>query len=185
MKIFYDTEFYETGPKHPVRFISLGAVREDNKELYLITNNLYLLNRANQNSWMAENVIRHLPVKLDRAGRLAWDTAHPDYKYVYPNETIAELWKDFVLDYQPQHQFDKPELWAYYGAYDHVVVSQLFGRMIDLPEGMPMYTMDIKQRWHNEGKPGLPEQEDNAHKALDDARWNKVAYEYLDEYANR
>ena len=63
MKIFYDTEFYETGQEEPVRFISLGAVREDGERLYLITNNLYVLNRANENEWMRENVIAHLPVK--------------------------------------------------------------------------------------------------------------------------
>jgi hypothetical protein len=180
MKIFYDTEFYETGPKHPIRFISLGAVRDDGEELYLITNNLYTLNRANQNPWLAENVIKHLPVKQDRAGRLAWDIQHVDYHRVLPNEVIAGLWRDFVLEAQGDSEFDKPELWAYYGAYDHVVVSQLFGRMLDLPDGHPMYTMDIKQRWHNEGKPGLPKQEANAHRALDDARWNKLAYEYID-----
>lgn len=185
MKTFYDTEFLETGPEEPTRFISLGAVREDGEELYLITNNLYVLNRANENEWMRENVIRHLPVKQMASGGLAWDTQHPDYHRVLPNEAIAGLWRDFVLDYERRFEFDKPELWAYYGAYDHYVVSQLFGCMRDLPKGMPMYTMDIKQRWHNEGQPGLPEQEVNAHKALDDARWNKVAYEYLDEYANR
>jgi len=185
MKIFYDTEFFECGPKHPIRFISLGAVRDDGNELYLITNNLYTLNRANQNPWLAENVIKHLPVKQGQDGRLAWDIQHPDYARVLPNEVIAGLWRDFVLDYDAEYEFDKPELWAYYGAYDHVVISQLFGRMIDLPDGHPMYTMDIKQRWYNEGKPGLPEQEGDAHRALDDARWNKLAYEYLDEYANR
>ncbi len=185
MKIFYDTEFFECGPKQPIRFISLGAVRDDGNELYLITNNLYTLNRANQNPWLAENVIKHLPVKQKDDGRLAWDTQHADYHRVLPNEVIAGLWRDFVIDYDHESEFDKPELWAYYGAYDHVVISQLFGKMIDLPDDHPKYTMDIKQRWYNEGKPGLPEQEANAHRALDDARWNKLAYEYLDEYANR
>jgi hypothetical protein len=129
---------------------------------------------------MAKNVIKHLPVKLDRAGRLAWDIQHVDYHRVLPNEVIAGLWRDFVLEAQEDNEFDKPELWAYYGAYDHVIVSQLFGRMLDLPDGHPMYTMDIKQRWHNEGQPELPRQEANAHRALDDARWNKLAYEYID-----
>ncbi len=185
MRTFYDTEFLEVGPEEPVRFISLGAVREDGEELYLITNNLYVLNRANENEWMRQNVISQLPVKQAADNSLAWDTQHPDYARVLPNEAIAGLWRDFVLDYESRFEFDTPELWAYYGAYDHVVVSQLFGRMIYLPDGMPMYTMDIKQRWHNEGKPGLPTQEGSEHNALDDARWNKVAYDYLDEYANR
>ncbi|AYB70988.1 DnaQ-like DNA polymerase III subunit [Streptomyces phage Yaboi] len=180
MKIFYDTEFYETGPEEPIRFISLGAVREDGEKLYLITNNLYALNRANENPWLAENVISHLPVKQNGDGSLSWDTQHPDYARVLPNEAIAGLWRDFVLDYDERDYLDKPELWAYYGAYDHVVVSQLFGRMIDLPDDMPMYTMDLKQRWHTEGMPALPPLEGSEHNALDDAMWNKVVSEYLD-----
>ncbi len=39
----------------------------------------------------------------------------------------------------------KVELYAYYGAYDHVALCWLFGKMIDLPEGFPMYTRDLKQ----------------------------------------
>ena len=36
-------------------------------------------------------------------------------------------------------------MYGYYSAYDHVVFSWLFGKMIDLPEGFPMYTIDLKQ----------------------------------------
>ena len=38
-----------------------------------------------------------------------------------------------------------PELWAWCGAYDHVALCQLWGRMIDLPKGVPMWTNDLKQ----------------------------------------
>lgn len=34
---------------------------------------------------------------------------------------------------------------AYYADYDWVVFCWLFGRMIDLPKGFPMYCVDIKQ----------------------------------------
>lgn len=36
-------------------------------------------------------------------------------------------------------------LYGYYSAYDHVVLCQLFGKMIDLPKSFPMYTIDLKQ----------------------------------------
>lgn len=39
----------------------------------------------------------------------------------------------------------KIELYGYYTAYDHVVLCWLFGKMIDLPKGFPMYTKDLKQ----------------------------------------
>ena len=37
------------------------------------------------------------------------------------------------------------ELYGYYSAYDHCCLCWLFGKMIDLPPGMPMYTKDLKQ----------------------------------------
>ncbi len=40
---------------------------------------------------------------------------------------------------------DYPEFYAYYADYDWVVFCWLFGKMIDLPEGFPMYCRDLKQ----------------------------------------
>lgn len=74
---------------------------------------------------------------------------------------------------------EKPEIWAYYADYDWVVFCQLFGTMMDLPEGFPMYCRDIKQECDRLGNPKLPEQGKGEHNALDDARWNKKAYEFL------
>lgn len=181
MKTFYDCEFLERGYGYPIDPISIGAVREDNETFYRIVNNIDTLREAAKNPWMVDNVLRYLPVKKGRYTSLVWDTSHPDYQFVSTRETIAAQWQTFVLDAPKLAEFDKPELWAWYGAYDHVVVSQLFGRMIDLPRGMPMYTQDIKQRWHNEGKPEMPKQASDAHKAIGDALWNKIAYEHLDE----
>ena len=39
----------------------------------------------------------------------------------------------------------QPTLYGYYSAYDHVALSWIFGKMIDLPKGFPMYTRDLKQ----------------------------------------
>lgn len=41
--------------------------------------------------------------------------------------------------------YGSPEFYGYYSAYDHVLLCSLFGRMIDLPKGFPMYTIDLKQ----------------------------------------
>lgn len=99
-----------------------------------------------------------------------------------------------------------PKFYTYYGAYDWVVFCWLFGKMIDLPKGFPMYSNDLKQmldekseayvtdrlthpipssEWHkdyciNEIKAdaNYPKQE-NEHNALDDARWNKKLFEFL------
>jgi len=101
-----------------------------------------------------------------------------------------------------------PEFYAYYADYDWVVFAQLFGKMMDLPKGFPMYCNDLKQtldtyikdRWlpdsisymkgmnvditfdlaleRLESLDSYPKQ-DNEHNALDDAKWNKKLYEFL------
>lgn len=179
MKIWYDTEFLERGRGYSIDIISIGAVREDDEEFYRISDDLRVIRRAMKNDWMRENVLPYLPLRRGWFGRLVWDEDHSDFKYVKPIKEIAREWNVYVTE-RIVTDFDRPELWAYYGAYDHVVMAQMYGRMIDLPKGMPMYTMDIKQRWHNEGKPELPKQTDGEHKAIDDARWNRIAYEHID-----
>jgi hypothetical protein len=70
-------------------------------------------------------------------------------------------------------------LWAYYGDYDWVVLCQLFGTMMDLPEGWPMFAMDVKQLCVSLGDPRLPEQTSAEHHALSDARWTREAWDFL------
>jgi hypothetical protein len=77
----------------------------------------------------------------------------------------------------------EPELWAWYGAYDHVLLAQLFGRMIDLPAGIPMWTNDLQQECHRLGDPQLPERDDDEHHALADARWVRDALAWLQRWA--
>lgn len=101
-----------------------------------------------------------------------------------------------------ERYFAQPELYTYYGAYDHVALCWLFGKMIDLPEGFPMYSIDLKQEldnkymcqenkykhltrkqaWSQDVKKlkGYPKQT-NEHNALADARWNKELYEFLNK----
>lgn len=71
---------------------------------------------------------------------------------------------------------DKHELWAYYGAYDHVALCQLWGTMMQLPDGMPMFTRELMQLWEQAGRPEKPAQK-GEHNALQDARWNKSLFE--------
>ena len=66
----------------------------------------------------------------------------------------------------------KPELWAWVGAYDHVVFAQLWGDMAGLPKDLPRYTRELKQYWQLAGRPRLPKVPDGNHDALVDARHN-------------
>jgi len=65
----------------------------------------------------------------------------------------------------------------------NLCLCQLFGTMEDLPKGWPMFAMDIKQWAVMLGNPKLPEQGEDEHHALADARWNKKAWEFLDRWS--
>lgn len=89
---------------------------------------------------------------------------------VKPKQWIADDVREFLLPAASDHN---PELWAYFGAYDHVVLAQLWGKMISLPAGIPMYTHDLKQEMDRLGiaSTAVPHNQD-AHDALADARRN-------------
>lgn len=171
MRYWFDTEFIEDGKT--IDLISIGIVAEDGREMYWENTEVDL---SKANDWVKENVLPHLGDvrEIDRTARVSRDTIR------------AELW----LFCDPI-QYGKPEFWAYYADYDWVVLCQLFGRMIDLPDGWPMYCRDIKQeadrleewiRWFNsapEYKLVLPKHDATEHHALADARWNRQAWEFL------
>jgi hypothetical protein len=78
-----------------------------------------------------------------------------------------------------------PEFWGYYADYDWVAFCWIFGKMIDLPKGWPMYCRDLKQ-WSDDigAATNVPppkfEGPKGEHNALADARWNKELHRYLE-----
>jgi 3' exoribonuclease, RNase T-like len=157
MKYFLDTEFLEAGHLYPIQLVSIGIVSEDDREFYAVSSEF---SESRANDWVKANV---LP-QLGSIRRIAL-------------REIAGRVVDFI------HGDSSPEIWGYYADYDWVVFCQLFGSMIDLPKGWPMYCRDIKQWCDSLGNPKLPEQASGEHNALNDARWNKRAYEFLAEHA--
>lgn len=143
MKFWFDTEFIEDG--RTIDLISIGIVAEDGRELYVESNEF---DTSDASDWVRANVFPHLN----------WTGV--------PKSEIAKQVLEFIGP-------DKPEFWAYYADYDWVVLCQLFGRMIDLPEGWPMYCRDLKQL---AGDMRLPEQGKGEHHALADARWTRDAW---------
>jgi len=90
---------------------------------------------------------------------------------------------------------NEPKFYAYYADYDWIAFCWLFGKMMDLPKGFPMYCRDLKQMFDERQEldnekahefqnvdlkvhPNYPIQE-NEHNALADARWNKKLFEFL------
>ena len=140
-------------------------------------------------------------------------------KYGKTNKQIAEEVKEFVYNrgflFADNHEQvplrnigtkytkSKIEFYSYYADYDWVVFCWLFGKMIDLPKGFPIYCIDLKQtldeKWNRSFSPKeqplyrniggiiLQEVKDhpkypkqtNEHNALADARWNYELYKFL------
>lgn len=180
MKIFYDCEFLEDGTT--IEPISWGGVRDDGAELYVIMAAAETVTRALHNPWLRENVIRHLPIRRTRMDDVtAWqpNEADPDYRHWTTLQGAASKIAEFVLG------APEPELWAWYGAYDHVMTAQLFGTMMDLPEGFPMFTNDLKQLVDHKARrvprianiPSMPGRTE--HNALHDAREVRWRYWWL------
>jgi len=160
-KWFLDTEFHEDG--RIIDLISIALV-SDETEYYAVA--LDGWTRDQCNPWVKENVLPKLPPNSDPAWRTRARIAHE----------ITDLFMG-----------DKPEVWGYFAAYDWVVFCQLFGKMIDLPKGFPMYCRDLKQEMGRLGlkKENLPaslQHQTNQHNALSDARWNRDLWRYLQTY---
>jgi hypothetical protein len=135
MKYYFDTEFYEHDDR--VEPISIGVVCEDGREFYA-----ELRSRADVEQmmpWLKANVAPYL---------------------TGPVSTATDIQKGLkvLVGNDP-----KPEFWAFWGAYDWVVLCQLFGGMLQLPKGW-VYKLkefaDLKIR--------IPEY-DGQHHALTDA----------------
>ena len=179
MRIFYDTEFIDDGTT--IDLVSIGLVDEDGRELYAVSGE-FDVHKLQANPWLVENVWPSLPSykhpSLTRChcGPGHLDRNHPD---VRSRAQIANLVAEFILG------TPDPQLWAYYSAYDHVALAQLWGPMSGLPDGIPMQSDDIVTEAKRLGLgPGdLPEQPDGLHNALADARHNLVRARFLDDIA--
>lgn len=174
MNYFYDTEFHEDG--RTIDFISIGVVAEDGREFYAVSNE-FDTRRVAKNDWLMENVMTSIEhqafVVADRDG-------FPVVRDLYVTDPAAMSREQIALKLRLFLAEDRnPVLWAWYGAYDHVCLAQLFGRMIDLPEQIPMFTNDIRTLVKLAGNVRLPEQPPGVHNALQDARHNVVRYNFL------
>jgi len=199
-------------------------VKENKKsgEYYAICKE-FDLKAAWNNEWLRENVLKSIWIELEIKHLQDYNSVlyimnqDADWKTLIKEEffkfdrlknllkeygktkkQIAEDIYDFCITYDSTKSVkeNNPEFYAYYADYDWVVFCWLFGRMIDLPKGFPMYCKDLKQildesavNYSNTRKlePSLkllkehtkyPRQE-NEHNALADAKWNYELYKFL------
>lgn len=154
-RYFYDCEFIEDG--HTIELVSIGVVSEDSRRSYYAVSSEFDPDRAVP--WVQQHVLTQLPPP----GHVAWRSRERIRR-----DLVGFLTGDGV-----------PQLWAWYGGYDHVVLCQLWGSMTDLPRPLPRFTRDLRQLWEEVGAPPLPPEPPDAHDALADARHNLRRWEVL------
>jgi hypothetical protein len=184
--IDYDLEFLEDG--RTIELISIGMVADDGREYYAVNRDMPV-RRIRKHRWLMDNVVPHLPKahgdrRLSMPKRWLFDYAD---RAVKPRARIAAEVAAFIqATGDPTAGASDVELWANYGAYDHVALAQLWGPMISLPAGVPMFTNDIQQERARLGIgwDALPKQEGGEHNALADARHNQTVRRWLAQHAN-
>jgi len=154
MDYYLDTEFSER--PCTIDLISIALIREDGAAIYAESSEI---NEDLCNNWVKANVLpKRVLSRKDRTSRSA----------------IKDQVLTFIGD-------DKPRFWGYFADYDWVVFCWLFGSMIDLPKGWPMYCNDLKQEMARLKIPKemLPKQPGDEHNALADAIWIREAHHAL------
>lgn len=199
MKYYLDTEFIEgfhkpfLGKKrHFIDLISIGIIAEDGREYYAISNEF---NPKNADEWVKENVITKLPEKYAdfhdsprvKEESQLWKSnkqiAQDIFEFCTGDSLTIEKANHYKVDYTNRDI----SFYGYYADYDWVLFCSLFGRMIDLPKGFPMYCKDLKQIFDER----VMEKAQSVHAALQngvypvpDADLNKIFKDLSSDYKN-
>jgi hypothetical protein len=202
MKYYFDTEFIEDGKT--IDLISIGIVAADGREYYAINEDCDFSKASDwvKENVIAKLPQRHPSPPWEAGSSYQWeqsklwkpkkqikeevalflDCRHAFSAPIPKNWVEKQYWKLPFVNIYNETKFvlkdgiPEPEFWANYSSYDWIVFCQLFGKMIDLPKGFPMYCNDIQQFAKSLGNPELPKQDGAEHNALEDARWVKIAY---------
>lgn len=177
MKYFIDTEFIEGitkpligKPRHFIDLVSIGIVREDGKTYYAISKEWRY---KDADEWVRANVLDKLEIEADKQRK--------------KNCQIAREALDFFGCWHDHPFWRAPEgieVYGYFADYDWVLFCSLFGKMIGLPKGFPMYCRDLKQTMDENGlskewKHQYCPDPEGEHNALVDAEWNMKLYDKI------
>lgn len=154
-RYFYDCEFIEDG--RIIDLVSLAVVDETGREYYAVSTEF---DAEPAIPWVREHVLAQLPPPADPLWRS---------RRQIRDEVLAFL----------TAPGEGVELWAWYAAYDHVALCQLWGAMPALPRAIPRFTKDLRQRWDDLGRPKLPVPPADQHHALADARHNVARWQAM------
>lgn len=152
-RYYLDTEFIDDGKT--VELLSIGVVSEDGPTFYA---ELAEADTSGASDWVRENVLPHLRGAEAQLSR----------------RDLADGLRDFV-------GHDRPEFWSWCSAYDWLAICQLYGTMMDKPDGWPSYCCDLQQELDRHGidDSELPPNQGTAHDALADAHWHRDIHRWL------
>lgn len=166
-----DWEFREDG--RTIEPISVALVAATGDEYHAVNANMSMAQICSD-PWLLQNVVPHLPLTSasDADGTPVLDLRHPSVK---PLSLIKSEVRGFILSYP------KPQLWGWYSDFDLVVLTWLFGRMVDMPREMPHRVNDVQQEADRLGIPEseFPAQVGPEHDVLSDARHIRWLHDFL------
>jgi len=179
---YFDTEFAESCGE--IQLISIGIVDTHGNTFYA-ENSGFDIRKANP--WVLENVIPKLRWYCPQGHSEPRDVIRKD-NGILTHEvhasvsgirssllTFLRLNKDL-----PHHYVEEcdREFYAYYSAYDWVVLCWIFGTMVELPKGMPMFCRDLKPML-DDSSCVVISPSTNEHNALEDAKYARDLYNLI------
>ena len=131
------------------------------RELYIkendfgnLNNLLGWLDREDTNNESYYFTYKSLKKLLNKYGKTNKQIANEIVEFIYGEDGNLDGLSPLQVaqKYEPNSHINKPVFYAYYADYDWVVFCWLFGRMIDLPKGFPMYCNDLQQIAFNKAR---------------------------------
>jgi hypothetical protein len=220
--------------RHFIDLISIGIVAEDGREYYAMSNEfdpkdadgwvtenvlvpIYKVLSRMENglrnqfgvTWLGDYSVKNMKYILKCFGKSNQQIAEEIVKFIN-SEPVKVIHSSNSVSLRQESSenirkgYLKPEFYGYYADYDWALFCSLFGRMIDLPKGFPMYCIDLKQTLDELAEKHIMQVEDkvegvsrreaslkiiksweeypkqaNEHNALADAKWNFELYKFL------
>jgi hypothetical protein len=142
MRYFLDTEFLDEPSE--LRLLSIGLVAEDGREYY---------------------------AEFPRDGLELPDWHRTNLRFTGPIKEASQVAEEIRAFVDPAVH-GRPEFWAWFGAYDWVLLCRLYGGLLGVPDRWPHRFRELA----DVARVTLPN--DDAHHALSDARWVRAMWEH-------
>ncbi|GAB1643541.1 3'-5' exoribonuclease domain-containing protein [Krasilnikovia sp. MM14-A1259] len=173
-RIAYDTEFIERGTNHEL--VSIGLVEVDSGRTYYGVSDEFNIGHLFADDWLRTNVAPALPWTGGAVHGLR-ELDRSDLAVKSRLQIARDVMQFIVGDGSPV------ELWAHFGAFDHVMLSGLCDLVRPVPPQIPGWTRELNHRIEQLGVAGLlPAQSTGRHNALEDARHLAAGLRLLDRF---